>query len=214
MHAVKAHMKPHHGDVLTPALYNCIPTVTYVLHHLQVHLTYWSSTSVLVSWATCDAQVTGSAPSPPPVNSNSVVIYGPAPGRYTQAAVGVSTSYVYDYGELEQDSYASPLLHHVLLSGLTPGAIVFYTLGVPVSMAAGSAVGPGPKEYNFTVSCTSTAMYRNSICSKQLCGTMLHHELECQTNVLRKVSAAATAAATAAAAAADGRTLLTLLVMI
>jgi hypothetical protein len=106
---------------------------------------------VLVSWATCDAQVTGSAPPPPPVNSHTVVIYGIAPGRYTQAAVGVATSYVYDYGKLKQDSYASPLLHHVLLSALTPGATYYYTLGVPVSLAAGSAVGPGPKEYNFTV---------------------------------------------------------------
>jgi hypothetical protein len=123
----------------------------YVICHIQVHLTYWSSTSVLVSWATCDAQVTDSAPPPPPVNQHAVVIYGPAPGRYTQAAVGVATSYVYDYGKLKQASYVSPLLHHVLLSGLTPGATYHYTLGVPVSLAAGSAVGPGPKEYNFTV---------------------------------------------------------------
>ncbi|WIA11592.1 hypothetical protein OEZ85_011697 [Tetradesmus obliquus] len=114
-----------------------------------VHLTYWSSTSVLVSWATCDATVADSAPPPPTVNQNSVVLVGPAPRRHTQAVVGVATSYVHDYGKLSQASYASPLLHHVLLSGLTPGATYYYTLGVPVSLAAGAAVGPGPKEYSF-----------------------------------------------------------------
>jgi hypothetical protein len=107
---------------------------------------------LLVSWATCDAEVADSAPSPPTVNSNSVVIYGPAPRRHTQAVVGIATSYVYDYGKVKQASYASPLLHHVLLTGLSPGSTYYYTLGVRVSLAAGAAVGPGPKEYSFRVS--------------------------------------------------------------
>lgn len=75
---------------------------------------------MLVSWATCDAQIADrplSAMGSSDSSTSSIVLYGTMPGLYDKANVGSSTSYVYDYTDLKQASYASPLLHHVLLQG-------------------------------------------------------------------------------------------------
>lgn len=105
-----------------------------VLHHrlavllaplsclVQVHLTCWSSTSVLVSWASCDAAVEQQPGAPAPARAStagvsSIVQYGTSRDALQQTAEGVATSYVSDYSSVGGVSYASPLLHHVLLKG-------------------------------------------------------------------------------------------------
>ena len=83
---------------------------------LQVHLTYWSSTSLLASWASCDA-VLGSARPVATSNAVNVVWYGTNPHSLDRKAEGVATSYAVDYTGVGA-SYASPVLHHVLLKGV------------------------------------------------------------------------------------------------
>lgn len=83
--------------------------------HPQVHLTYWSDTSVLVSWATCGAQLRQTTQLTTS-NITSVVFYGSSSSNLDQRAEGVATSYAYDYKD-KGISYASPVLHHVLLKG-------------------------------------------------------------------------------------------------
>jgi hypothetical protein len=88
------------------------------MHTIQVHLTYWSSTAVLVSWASCDAQLGDSAPQPVPTDSiRSVVYYGSTKDHLKHTAEGVATSYANDYSSTGGVSYTSPVLHHVLLKG-------------------------------------------------------------------------------------------------
>lgn len=86
---------------------------------LQVHLTFWSSTSVLVSWDTCDAVVGNSAAARSAAGVKSVVEYGTSSKHLHHTATSSPTSYVYDYQKAGKPSYASPLLHHVLLKGDT-----------------------------------------------------------------------------------------------
>ena len=100
----------------------------------QVRLTYWTESSVLVSWTTCDAV---SAPRVTKLNTEgmtSLIALGTASNKYTQNFTGVATSYVASYkwpaGQPfwatapEQAfartvlEYASPAIHHVLLTGL------------------------------------------------------------------------------------------------
>lgn len=82
----------------------------------QVHLTLWTSTSVLVSWASCDAVLGQSTPVATD-GVRSVVFYGSSRDALDSTAEGVSTSYAYDYNGTNGTSYASPLLQHVLLKG-------------------------------------------------------------------------------------------------
>lgn len=121
----------------------------------QVHLTYWSSTSVLVSWATCDAVVGDSVAAIPTGKAVSIVIYGTASNRLGNTATAAPTSYVYDYRKVDKPSYASPLLHHVLLKDLTPGQTYFYrVLGTPDDLGAGSSNTDAPvasQLFNFTM---------------------------------------------------------------
>jgi hypothetical protein len=94
---------------------------------LQVHLTYWSSSSVLVSWASCDAQLK-QLQSVATDSIRSVVHYGTSKDSLHHTAEGVATSYVNEYTG-NGTSYASPVLHHVLLKGalvcLGVGAIIW-----------------------------------------------------------------------------------------
>ena len=100
---------------------------------------------MLVSWSTCDAVVSRDVPplpTPPPAAAAAaapglvsglqstagsqvpVVLYGTAPGNYSKQATGTTTSYVYNYTQAEDGaglSYASPLIHHVLLTGKPTG---------------------------------------------------------------------------------------------
>ncbi|WIA32552.1 hypothetical protein OEZ86_003360 [Tetradesmus obliquus] len=95
----------------------------------QVHITFWSATSVLVSWASCDAVLgTTQPPQPrPTAGVKSIVLYGTSPKKLRKTATGVATSYANDYSKSKrQGTYASPLLHHVLLTGLVPGQQYFY----------------------------------------------------------------------------------------
>jgi hypothetical protein len=88
--------------------------------HVQVHITFWSVTSVLVSWATCDALL-GTTRSLQPRSTagvKSIVLYGTHSKKLSKTATGVATSYAYDYSKGKRPgTYASPLLHHVLLKG-------------------------------------------------------------------------------------------------
>lgn len=48
---------------------------------------------------------------------SSIVRYGTSKDALHQTAEGMATSYVSDYSSVGGVSYASPLLHHVLLKG-------------------------------------------------------------------------------------------------
>jgi len=86
---------------------------------IQVHLTYWSSSSVLVSWASCDSSTAAQPRSTD--NIRSVVFYGTEKHALVSRAEGVATSYAIDHRGLGYGtSYSSPLLHHVLLTGMMP----------------------------------------------------------------------------------------------
>jgi hypothetical protein len=88
---------------------------------MQVHITFWSATSVLVSWATCDAQLGTTQPLQPRPTAGvkSTVLYGTDSKKLSRTATGVATSYAYDYSKSKRPgTYASPLLHHVLLTGV------------------------------------------------------------------------------------------------
>lgn len=71
---------------------------------------------MLVSWASCDAKLRQTTPLPTS-NVTSVVFYGTNSSNLDQRAQGVATSYAYDYKDTGAISYASPVLHHVLLKG-------------------------------------------------------------------------------------------------
>jgi hypothetical protein len=76
---------------------------------------------VLVSWASCDAQL-GATSRVATGGITSRVFFGTAPHRLDRAADGAATSYFYDYSSLGYGtSYASPVLHHVLLTGAVVG---------------------------------------------------------------------------------------------
>jgi hypothetical protein len=94
-----------------------------LLRCLQVHLTFWSCTTVLVSWATCDA-VIGQTTPVPTNNIRSVVYYGKKSDKLHKRAQGHATSYAYDYSGTVGTSYASPVLHHVLLTSKHHTALV------------------------------------------------------------------------------------------
>lgn len=75
---------------------------------------------MLVSWASCDAVLGGSANKAAATdNIRSIVYYGSSSDDLQHTAEGVATSYVntYDHEGLGT-LYASPILHHVLLTGI------------------------------------------------------------------------------------------------
>jgi hypothetical protein len=85
-------------------------------------VSYWTLHSVLISWSTCEGLVGYNATSARPTSGTlAAVHYGTAPGRYSSAAVGNTTSYAYDYSSYGQPSYVSPFIHHVVLKGELPG---------------------------------------------------------------------------------------------
>jgi hypothetical protein len=98
-----------------------------------VRLTYWTESSVLVSWSTCDAVSAPRVTKLSTAGMTSLVALGTAPDAYTRNFTGVAASYAINYrwppgapswatpaqqafarSVLE---YASPALHHVLLTG-------------------------------------------------------------------------------------------------
>lgn len=125
--SISTALEPQQATWLTPSvlLLLSLPPSPNSCHH-QVRVTYWSVTRVLISWSTCDAVVSREVPrlatnaSAAASAGPPVVLYGTAHGNYSREAIGVTTSYVYDYSEADDGaglSYASPLIHHVLLTG-------------------------------------------------------------------------------------------------
>jgi hypothetical protein len=111
-----------------------LPWLTFATMHPpflpQVHLTFWSGTAVLVSWASCDAKLGQNYPVSTD-NIRSVVYYATNSGKLDQKTEGVATSYAYDYTALKGNgiNYASPVLHHVLLKGEHSGGMGALTKG-------------------------------------------------------------------------------------
>lgn len=112
----------------------------------QIHVSLWTTTSILFSWATGIGRV-GSDESPPPAYDvdavDSVVEYGlEGEVGFQGRVVGgldplLSTRIVYNYtysainGPVDGRGsvYQSPILHHVVVSGLKPGATYVYRVG-------------------------------------------------------------------------------------
>ncbi|KAL4420451.1 hypothetical protein ABPG75_010107 [Micractinium tetrahymenae] len=103
-----------------------------------IHLTQWTATSVLVSWQT-GAPLQGSGLAQPepydPASVQSLVRWGTLSGQLDQTAEGNSSLvYTYEYwanltANGEDYVYRSPILHHVVLDSLEPGATYFYSVG-------------------------------------------------------------------------------------
>ncbi len=99
---------------------------------MQVSIAYWGPGKYLISYVTGYAQV---SPSPKPsttANSTlpSAVRYGTASVQLTSNATGRAITYSYDYTPYGGLSYASAVIHHVLLSGLQPATKYYYRVGV------------------------------------------------------------------------------------
>lgn len=77
----------------------------------------WTATSVLVSWATCDAIIGPNAVPNPPLGISSVVRYGVDRRNLNMTATGVVTGYTSNYSSVGFEVYVSPVLHHTLLKG-------------------------------------------------------------------------------------------------
>ena len=95
---------------------------------------------------------TGQTSNPPaPYDAAEVeglVRYGTAPGQLSQTAVG-GKDVVYSYAYRKAAggmTYHSPILHHVLLTGLQPGQQYWYRVGG--RLANGSAA-PDGREWSF-----------------------------------------------------------------
>lgn len=116
---------------------------------LQVHLTYKTSSSVIVSWSTgqglmhstADANNEHAAAIP-----TSTVWFGTSAGHYTaQASSNATTSYQQTYNFTNANpnfNYSSPLFHHVTLQDLIPDTLYHYKCG---DSEAGVS-----QEFNFT----------------------------------------------------------------
>lgn len=99
-----------------------------------VHLAMWARDSVLVSWQTGEPRTGPTAMPPAPHDRAEVaglVRLGTESGRYNQTFKdGTNGVYSYVYGEAAGGTtYRSPILHHVLLTGLQPGQTYFYAVG-------------------------------------------------------------------------------------
>ena len=119
------------------------------VHSLQVHLTYKTSSSVIVSWSTGQGHIHSTADA----NNQhaaavltSTVWFGTSPGHYTaEASSNTTTSYQQTYNFTNANpnfNYSSPLFHHVTLQDLTPDTPYFYKCG-----DSGAGVS---QEFNFT----------------------------------------------------------------
>ncbi|KAL4432463.1 hypothetical protein ABPG77_001762 [Micractinium sp. CCAP 211/92] len=113
----------------------------------QIHVTYWGPGALLFSWATGEGVVGPGVRPANPKGVGSWVLWGEQSGEYTQNATSnISLAYVAPYtnASLDQLSYASPLLHHVLVTDLTPGSTLYYVVGDP-------ELGELSEEYSITV---------------------------------------------------------------
>eukprot|EP00775_Hariotina_reticulata_P003004 gene3004-3285_t len=152
----------------------------------QVSLTYFGVgkndlASVLVSWVTCEAIIEtppgkGDCTAPGSVpgtvtkalstkDLTSVVLWGQLSKNgalaFKKLAKGKPTAYTHDYSSKGGLKYASPVLHHVLITGLTPGQQYQYTIVDNVLTAAqtsskmrtlfGLQTGPNPITNQFKV---------------------------------------------------------------
>eukprot|EP00889_Picochlorum_renovo_P001226 jgi/Picre1/28256/NNA_003662.t1 len=118
----------------------------------QIHVSVWSESSVLISWATGEGRVgpVGNAPMPyDPTMVSSMVMYGTskygldtivyggnkATRMDVKKSVSARTVYSYEYDILsgaidgEPSVYQSPILHHVVVDGLIPGQTYYYKVG-------------------------------------------------------------------------------------
>ena len=108
-----------------------------------VHISPFGQGTMLISWST-GAPMKAPTPTPPtPYNASSVaayVIYGATSGEYTHIVKGShSNTYTYKYDDIYVDgvkdatgySYASPIIHHVLLGGLALATTYYYVVGNP-----------------------------------------------------------------------------------
>jgi len=134
----------------------------------QVAVKWWGTAvggpAALISWASCDstyampAQTAGGAPPPvDPATAPSGLRTGSKAGVYEKAWPATDYSYTMDYSPAG-GAYASPVLHHALVRGLTPGEVVHYRIdgppgsvpftgafrvpgGFPLRVAAGADLG-------------------------------------------------------------------------
>ncbi|PSC73849.1 purple acid phosphatase 15-like [Micractinium conductrix] len=116
-----------------------------------VHLTLWSGDAVLVSWQTGEPRVGPTAAPPPPHDPAEVaglVRWGTEAGKLAGTAGNATdTVYSYSYGEAAGgQAYRSPILHHVLLSGLAPGQTYFYSVG---GVLRNGSAAPEGRELSF-----------------------------------------------------------------
>ncbi len=119
------------------------------VHSLQVHLTYKTSSSVIVSWSTGQGHIHSTADANnqhAAAVPTSTVWFGTSPGHYTaEASSNTTTSYQQTYNFTNANpnfNYSSPLFHHVTLQDLTPDTPYFYKCG-----DSGAGVS---QEFNFT----------------------------------------------------------------
>ena len=106
----------------------------------QVAVKWWGTRvggpAVLVSWASCDSayampQTTAGATQPlDPAAAPSGLRTGSKPGVYGKAWPAADYSYTVDYST-DGGVYVSPVLHHALVRGLTPGEVVHYRIDGP-----------------------------------------------------------------------------------
>lgn len=117
----------------------------------QVSVTYWGEGQVLISWVTGLAQV-GPKVAPPYHKSIQTKVQLCTKANCTMdgsqnstmmSIDGSSITYVQDYSKLQSLSYASAIIHHTVVYGLTPGQQYFYRVGDPRYSA-------WSMEYNFT----------------------------------------------------------------
>lgn len=94
----------------------------------QVRITYWTSSSVLVSWSTCDP-VTGASPANQTTTGKEVkkqVKWGLDGSAKLKTATGIVTTYYHSWSA--GNVYASARIHHVLLRGVKAGTAYTYQI--------------------------------------------------------------------------------------
>lgn len=104
----------------------------------QVSVAWWGTDavtgkpSVVISWATCDAVWTpaNSVPALDTAAATSVVRLGRVPGVFTRTASGIAASYNVTFSDAGGGSYASPILHHTLVTELGPGKWFYKVSGL------------------------------------------------------------------------------------
>jgi hypothetical protein len=99
-----------------------------------INLILWGPTSMLVSWSNGEPLIGNNTDPPLPYNTTavrSVVRWGTEPGKLNkETEQDHRVVYEYFYGPEQGDTtYQSPILHHVLLRDLKPGATIYYSVG-------------------------------------------------------------------------------------